>query len=64
MSGNDGAAVERGMFMKKKGMEESRQRKYDSYEKSGKSELRKKLREKPYALIYTQRIREQIDANK
>lgn len=50
--------------MKKKGVEENRQRKYDSYEESGKSELRKKLREKPYALIYTQRIREQIDANK
>lgn len=49
--------------MKKNNEEAEKQRKYDSYERSGKSELRKKLREKPYALIYAQRTGEQIDAN-
>lgn len=48
-----------GKFKRKSNREEKRQRKYDGYEKFCQSDAVEKLRQKPYAQIYAEKLREQ-----
>ena len=47
-----------GKFKRKSTREEKRQRKYDGFEKFCQSDAVEKLRQKPYALIYSERIKD------
>ena len=53
-----------GKFKRKSTREENRQRKYDGFEKFCQSDAVEKLRQKPYALIYAERVNEYETAKK
>lgn len=53
-----------GKFKRKSTREENCQRKYDGFEKFCQSDAVEKMRQKPYALIYAERVNEYEAAKK
>ena len=53
-----------GKLKRKSAREEKRQRKYDGFEKFCQSDAVEKLRKKPYALIYAERMKKHEAAKK